>query len=94
MPSVSNAPTFSGSVGSYGRWGSSRTQSSETRRLIGTLGENMEGPVSAWLPWVSVPVSGDARATCDLVSRKRNRRQETGHPVPLTNCSRIEGVNS
>ena len=54
----------------------------------------MEGPVSAWLPWVSVPVSGDARATCDLVSRKRNRRQETGHPIPLTNCSRIEGVNS
>ena len=36
--------------------------------------ENMEGPVSAWLPWVSVPVSGDARATCDVWSRKRKRR--------------------
>ena len=35
--------------------------------------ENMEGPASAWLPWVSVPVSGDARATCDVVSRKKRR---------------------
>lgn len=36
--------------------------------------ESMEGPAPDGLPWVSAPVSGGARATCDVMSRNRNRK--------------------
>ena len=44
--------------------------------------ENMEGPVSDGLPGVSVPVSGDAGARCDVVSRRRKGRAAGGASTP------------